>query len=101
LYSGAGFRVPTWVISPFAKKLHLEATIYEHSSLLKFIERVFDLPTPASLNHQFDAQTPGAPVNAAANGAAYGPPAPPRDSRIDIGDMTQCFRWPDTHVLGE
>jgi len=95
---GAGFRVPTWVISPFAKKSHLEGTVYEHSSLLKFVERVFDLPTLASVNHQFDVRTPGGSANDAANGAQYGPSAPPRDSRIDIGDMTQCFQWPDTHV---
>jgi len=98
---GAGFRVPTWVISPFAKKSHLEATVYEHSSLLKFIERVFDLPTLASVNHQFDIQTPGAPSNDAANGGTYGPPAPPRDYRRDIGDMTQCFAWPDSRVPRE
>lgn len=98
---GAGFRVPTWVISPFAKKAHLEATVYEHSSLLKFVERVFDLPTLASVNHQFDVQTPGGAQNDAANGAAFGPPAPPRDYKAEIGDMTQCFRWPDTHVPRE
>jgi phospholipase C len=96
---GAGFRVPTWVISPFAKKAHLEATVYEHSSLLKFIERVFDLPALASVNHQFDVQTPGGPGNDATSGALYGPPAPPRDAGAPIGDMTQCFAWADSHVL--
>jgi phospholipase C len=95
---GAGFRVPTWVISPFAKKGHLEATTFEHSSLLKFVERVFDLPTLASVNHQFDVRTPGGAVNDAANGAQYGPAAAPRDARIDIGDMTQCFQWPGTNI---
>ena len=98
---GAGFRVPAWVISPYAKKSHLEPAIYEHSSLLKFIERVFDLPTLASMNRQFDAQTPGAPVNDAANGATYGPPAPPRDGRKDIGDMTDCFDWPGLQEASE
>lgn len=95
---GAGFRVPTWVISPFAKKSHLEPTVYEHSSLLKFIERIFDLPTLASLNHQFDIQTPGGPVNDAANGAAYGPPAPPRDGRADVGDLMECFDFSQTNA---
>ncbi len=90
---GAGFRVPTWVISPFAKKSHLEPTVYEHSSLLKFVERVFDLPTLASVNHQFDVHTPGGATNDAANGGPFGPPAPPRDGRTDIGDMTECFEF--------
>ena len=35
---GLGIRIPTGVISPFAKKSHLEPTLYEHTSVLKFIE---------------------------------------------------------------
>jgi phospholipase C len=89
---GLGIRVPTWVISPHAKRGHLETTAYEHASILKLIERVFDLPTLASVNHMFDTQTPGGPNNEAAGGAAVGPPAPPRDGVPWIGDMTQCFR---------
>lgn len=90
---GLGMRVPTWVISPHAKRRHLEPTLYEHSSTLKFLEAVFDLPTLASLNHQFDKSTPGGPNNQAANGAALGPPAPPRDGRSDIGDLLECFAF--------
>ena len=41
-------------------------------------------------DRQFDEQTPGA-NNDAANGQPFGPPAPPRDGRSDIGDLTQCF----------
>src|SRR6266699_2135836 len=88
---GLGFRVPTWVISPHAKKAHVEPTLYEHSSLLKFIETVFGLPTLASVNHQFDTSTPGGPNNQAANGSPTGPPAPPRDGRSDIGNLMECF----------
>ena len=90
---GAGIRVPTWVISPFSKKRHIETTFYEHSSMLKFVERVFNLPTLASINHQFDHQTPGGANNNAANGAAFGPAAPPRDGRADVGDLFQCFQF--------
>jgi phospholipase C len=90
---GAGVRVPTWVISPFAKRGHLEPTVYEHTSTLKFLERVFDLPTLASINNQFDESTPGGPNNDAANGGDTGPPAPPRDARPDIGDLMECFEF--------
>jgi phospholipase C len=90
---GAGIRVPTWVISPYAKPGHLEPTFYEHSSILKFVERVFGLPSLASINHRFDVQTPGGPDNNAANGAALGPPAPPRDGRKDVGDLFECFQF--------
>ena len=89
---GLGFRVPTWVISPFARKAHLEPTLYEHSSILKFIEAVFGLPSLASVNHRFDASSPGS-NNEAANGSPTGPPAPPRDGSSDIGDMLECFQF--------
>jgi len=87
---GAGTRVPMWVISPYAKKSNLQATVYEHSSVLKFLEKVFNLPTLASINHEFDNQTPGA-YNDAAGGEPGGPPAPPRDALKEIGDLTDCF----------
>lgn len=86
---GAGFRVPTWVISPYAKPAHLEPTFYEHSSILKFIETVFKLPTLASINHRFDTETP-APGNEAAQGGV-GPPAPPRDGLASIGNLMECL----------
>ena len=91
---GLGIRVPTWVISPWAKPGHLEPTRYEHSSILKFIETVFSLPTLASVNHAFDVATPvGSNYQAAAPGASAGPPAPPRDGRSDIGDLMECFQF--------
>ena len=87
---GLGPRVPTWVISPYAKPGHLEPTLYEHSSTLKFIEAAFGLPTLASLNHTFDTRTPGGRDNEAATGR-YGPPAPPRDGLATIGNLLECF----------
>jgi phospholipase C len=91
---GLGVRVPTWVISPWAKPGHLEPTLYEHSSVLKFIESVFGLPTLASVNHMFDTSTPvGGNYEAAPSGAVAGPPAPPRDGRSDIGNLMECFSF--------
>jgi phospholipase C len=85
---GLGIRLPTWVISPWAKPGHLEPTLYEHSSVLKFIEAVFALPTLASVNHAFDASTP-----TGFNYEAGGPPAPPRDGRREIGNLMECFAF--------
>jgi phospholipase C len=91
---GLGIRLPTWVISPWAKARHLEGTLYEHTSILKFIEAVFGLPTLASVNHLFDQATPAGPnYQAAAAGAPAGPPAPPRDFRTDIGNLMDCFTF--------
>lgn len=87
---GAGIRVPTLVISPWAKRGFVSGQLYEHSSQLKFIESTFNLPTLASINHQFDTQTPGT-NNDAANGQTFGPPAPPRDGLSQIGDFYEVF----------
>lgn len=87
---GLGFRVPTLVISPWAKRGYISDQLYEHSSILKFIERRFSLPTLASINHQFDDSTP-AENNDAANGNNYGPPAPPRDGLPQLGDFYEAF----------
>jgi phospholipase C len=90
---GPGPRVPMWVISPFARPGHLEPTVYEHSSTLKFIEAAFGLPTLASINHTFDTSTPGGRDNAAAGGKRTGPPAPPRDGLSGIGNLMECFQF--------
>jgi phospholipase C len=76
------------VVSPHAKPGHVDTTYSEHSSVLKFIETVFGLPTLASINHQFDASTPRG-----SNYQGSGAPFPPRDKRAAISDLTQCFMF--------
>ena len=91
---GLGVRVPAWIVSPWAKPGHIDGGLYDLTSILKFIERVFVLPTLASVNHHFDAGTPvGRDYQAAAPGALDGPPAPPRDGRSDLGDLFSCFTF--------
>jgi phospholipase C len=89
---GLGIRVPTWIISSHAKPAHLEPTVYDHTSTLKFIETVFKLPTLASVNHVFDAGTPSGGNYEAATGPV-GPPAPPRDGMTGIGNLMECFAF--------
>jgi phospholipase C len=96
---GLGMRVPMLVVSPYAKRGYVSGQLYEHSSILKFIERRFGLPTLASVNHQFDASTPGS-NNDAANGKPTGPAEPPRDGLKQIGDFYEVFDFaqnPDYH----
>jgi phospholipase C len=90
---GLGIRIPTWVISPFAKPSHLEPTVYDLVSILKFLEANFSLPTLASQNPLFDDSTPGGPNFEAAEGQPTGPPAPPRDGLDEIGDLMECFSF--------
>ena len=40
-----GFRVPTLIISPYAKKGFLDSTLYDATSILKFIEYNYDVPS--------------------------------------------------------
>jgi phospholipase C len=82
---GSGIRVPMIVISPLAKRGHVDTKYSDHASVLKFIEHVFGLPTLASVNHLFDKSTPkGA-------GQGRGKPFPPRDGNPALSNLSQCF----------
>jgi phospholipase C len=87
---GPGMRVPTLVVSPYARRGYLCGQLYEHASILKFLERRFGLPTLASINHRFDHATPGS-NNDAAGGRTTGPAFPPRDGSALSGDFFEAF----------
>ncbi len=38
---GLGIRIPMLVVSPYAKRGYVSGQLYEHSSVLKFLERRF------------------------------------------------------------
>jgi phospholipase C len=44
---GYGFRVPTLLISPYARKGHVDHTQLDHTSILKFIEANWNIPALA------------------------------------------------------
>jgi phospholipase C len=84
---GPGIRVPMIIVSPYARPGHVDTDFSDHSSVLKFIEAVFGLPSLASVNHKFDKNTPRA------NNHASGAPFPPRDGNPALSDLTQCFTF--------
>ena len=43
-YDRLGFRVPAVIVSPFAKPGYVTDTVYDHTSILKLIERKWNLP---------------------------------------------------------
>jgi phospholipase C len=49
-YSMFGLRVPTIVISPYAKRGYVDGTMYDFSSLARFAESVFGLPALTALD---------------------------------------------------
>jgi phospholipase C len=59
---GLGVRVPLSVVSPHARRgVRTSSKPADHTSTLKFVERVFGLPTLASRDHTFDTATPTEP----------------------------------------
>jgi len=73
-FFGDGTRIPLLVVSPYAKKGHVDHTYNDHASILKFIERNWHLPTisPRSRdnlpNPLARAENPYRPVNGPAVG---------------------------------
>src|SRR5215475_8491658 len=43
-YDRLGFRVPAVIVSPYAKPGHVTSTVYDHTSILRLIERKWNLP---------------------------------------------------------
>ncbi len=69
-YDRYWFRVPAVVVSPFAKKGYVSSATYDHTSVLKLIERKWDLPPlterDAAAAGPFDMVDFGKPVFATA-----------------------------------
>ena len=71
-YDYTGFRVPVAVLSPWAKRDHVSHVVYDHTSILKFIETKWNLPAMTyrdanANNHQrlLRLRVPSAPVRRA------------------------------------
>lgn len=73
-FFGDGTRIPLITVSPYAKRGHVEHTYYDHASILKFIERNWNLPPLSQRsrdslpNPQQDKSKPYVPTNAPAIG---------------------------------
>ena len=72
-FFGEGFRVPTLVISPWAKHGYVDHTLYEFASFLKMVEDNWGLPRLSSLGNVND-----------------------RDALNNIGDMENAFDFSQT-----
>src|SRR5262249_28148815 len=71
---GPGSRVPTLIVSPFAKKGFVDHTLYDTTSILRLITRRFGL-----------AKLPGLEARDAALAASGSPP---------LGDLTNALDFP-------
>ena len=66
LYSWTGFRVPTVVVSPWARANHVSHTVYDHTSILRLVETKWNLPAlsarDANANNMLDCLDLRAPA---------------------------------------
>lgn len=82
-FFGDGTRVPFIAVSPFAKKGYVDHTYYDHVSLLKFIEKNWDLP---KISHRSRDNLPNPVHNGDDN--RYMPA-----NRPAIGDLMNLFAF--------
>jgi phospholipase C len=71
-YELLGFRVPTVIVSPYARRDHVASTVYDHTSILKLIEQKWNLP--ALTQRDAAAESPLAALNLQAPPAFATPP---------------------------
>jgi phospholipase C len=86
-----GPRIPTIVISPYAAAHTVSHVYSEHSSVIKFLDELFNLVPLADLPDEAAARTAGA-----SNSAFNGPSGPqtnlgPGDALATMGDLLEAF----------
>ena len=92
-YPGAfdtlGVRVPFMVVSPYAKKSYVTHTVYDHTSLTRFIEAKFKLP---ALTRRDANATPPFDAFDFANPPFMTPPSIP-EPQVDSLELEKCRNW--------
>ncbi len=86
-FFGDGTRIPLVVVSPFAKKGHVDHVYNDHASILKFIEKNWDIQP---LSHRSRDNLPN-PVATKTN------PYVPLN-RPAVGDLMSMFDFEHSHV---
>jgi phospholipase C len=56
-YDGLGMRIPMLIVSAYAKKGKVDHTHYEHGTILKFVEQLFNLPPMAAADARANPPT--------------------------------------------
>jgi phospholipase C len=87
-----GPRIPAIVISPYSR-VHAVSHVYsEHSSVIKFINELFDLVPLADLPDEVKGRTEGA-ANPALNAPDGAPQTNlgPADDKVAMGDLLEAF----------
>src|SRR5438034_10497246 len=85
-----GIRVPVAVVSPFARPHYVSHRVYDHTSILRFIESRFDLPALTRRDANADAMLRLFRFNRPQN--LTPPPLPP--AVIDTKQAAACGSAP-------
>lgn len=87
-----GFRVPSVVVSPYAKRHHVSHVLYDHTSVLAFVERKWNLPAftyrDANANDLTDFLDLGALAAGKPTFPTLPPLAPPGDTAARLACST-------------
>jgi len=85
-----GIRVPAVVVSPYARPHYVSHRVYDHTSILRFIETRFDLPALTRRDANAD---PMLRMFKFSRARFATPPSLP-DAPIDTAQQTQCLTAP-------
>ncbi len=86
-FTTTGFRVPFIVVSPYAKAHYVSHTVYDHTSILRFIESRFGLP---ALTERDANATPPMDMFDFDNPAFTTPPTISATTTVDPTQLSMC-----------
>jgi phospholipase C len=89
-----GFRVPTVVVSPYAKKDYVSHTVYDHTSILAFLERKWNLPAMTMRDANANDITDMLDMQAMAAGQPTFPDLPPLPAAGNTPAALACSNQP-------
>jgi phospholipase C len=85
-----GFRVPCIVVSPYAKQNYVSHMVYDHTSVLAFVERKFNLPAMTLRDANANDMTDFLDLSAMAAGKPTFPELPSLVASGDTGKTLAC-----------
>jgi phospholipase C len=85
-----GFRVPGLIVSPYSRKNHVSHTVFDHTSVLAFLERKWNLPAMTLRDANANDLTDLIDLNAVARGRPVFPELPPLAPAGDTPEALAC-----------
>ena len=85
-----GFRVPSIVVGPFAKRRHVSHVVYDHTSMLALLERKWNLPAMSYRDANANDLTDFLDLRAMRRGRPTFPELPPLPQAGDTQARLEC-----------